>query len=61
MLSSITAGILWRNFDSEAPFIFGGIPGITSAVYCGNYEKARAKARAIKKRARLIPAGRELL
>ena len=32
LLSSIIAGLLWVNLGSNAPFIFGGILGIASAI-----------------------------
>jgi len=31
-LSSIIAGLMWDNINSSAPFLFGGILGIASAV-----------------------------
>jgi MFS family permease len=32
LLSSIIAGLMWNNINSSAPFLFGGVLGITSAV-----------------------------
>jgi MFS family permease len=32
LLSSIIAGLMWDNINSSAPFLFGGILGIASAV-----------------------------
>lgn len=32
LLSSIIAGLLWNNVSSNAPFLFGGIMGIVSAL-----------------------------
>ena len=32
LLSSIIAGLLWDKIDSNAPFLFGGIIGIVSAL-----------------------------
>jgi MFS family permease len=32
LLSSIVAGLMWDNINSDAPFLFGGILGIVSAV-----------------------------
>ncbi|OPY59020.1 MAG: Multidrug resistance protein MdtH [Pelotomaculum sp. PtaU1.Bin035] len=32
LLSSIIAGLMWANINSDAPFLFGGILGIASAV-----------------------------
>ncbi len=32
LLSSIIAGLLWENINSSAPFLFGGIIGILSAL-----------------------------
>ena len=32
LLSSIIAGLLWDNINSNAPFLFGGVVGVLSAV-----------------------------
>jgi MFS family permease len=32
LLSSMIAGLLWEQVDSDAPFLFGGLIGIGSAI-----------------------------
>ncbi len=32
LLASIIAGLMWYNMNSSAPFLFGGILGVASAV-----------------------------
>lgn len=43
LLSSIIAGLMWDHIDSGAPFLFGGILGIVSAVLIGGILRAPAK------------------
>lgn len=43
LLSSIVAGLMWDNINSDAPFLFGGILGIVSAVIIKIILGGRAK------------------
>lgn len=43
LLSSIVAGLMWDNINSDAPFLFGGVLGIVSAVIIKIILGGRAK------------------
>ena len=43
LLSSIIAGLMWDRIDSGAPFLFGGILGIASALLIGAILRAPGK------------------
>ncbi len=56
LLSSIIAGLMWDNINSGAPFLFGGILGVASAVMIQISSAADQNSRA---RPKYNPNGRE--
>lgn len=49
LLSSLIAGLLWDTMDSNAPFLFGGVIGVLSAVMILIIMEGNGRVRLLRK------------